>query len=313
MFCIFQFRIKPYERHVPQQKIISILSNKGGVGKTVFAIELAQSLGSLGFRTLLIDTDINTGDVSIKLKLAYPLTLLDFFQKTVDDLSQLAQKVHSFYLVPGAGGHFEFANLYYQQKMKFIRSFRRIAQEFDFTILDLGAGIERTTLDFALTADLPVIITTPEDIQTGYGCAKAAAVRMRELDRNMRRKQPDYPLREEFSPWFVFNKAADNLARGIFRGVEKAAEVTAARREAQIVPRYLGSLPEEHHVIEKAYFRQHLPVTVAYPRQKFCAQMRLMSRKITGQFLPQSSSENLSPLERVFQLFRSEKESALAQ
>ncbi len=53
----------------PLKKIISTISNKGGVGKTVFAIELANYLGRGGRKVLLIDTDLNTGDISIKLGL----------------------------------------------------------------------------------------------------------------------------------------------------------------------------------------------------------------------------------------------------
>ena len=61
-------------------KIISIISNKGGVGKTLFAIEVANILGTMGNDVLLIDTDINTGDISIKLDLRVKRTLLDFFE-----------------------------------------------------------------------------------------------------------------------------------------------------------------------------------------------------------------------------------------
>ncbi|NQU29011.1 MAG: AAA family ATPase [Candidatus Marinimicrobia bacterium] len=70
-------------------KIISIISNKGGVGKTLFAIEVANFLGLMGKEVLLIDTDINTGDVSIKLDLRTGKTLLDFFEKNESYLDNL--------------------------------------------------------------------------------------------------------------------------------------------------------------------------------------------------------------------------------
>ena len=40
--------------------------------------------------------------------------------------------------------------------MKFIKAFKKISKEYDYTILALGAGIERTTLDFGLSANYPI-------------------------------------------------------------------------------------------------------------------------------------------------------------
>ena len=46
-------------------KIISVFSGKGGVGKTVFACNLAERIGSLGYRVLLVDADFSFGNVHL--------------------------------------------------------------------------------------------------------------------------------------------------------------------------------------------------------------------------------------------------------
>ncbi len=289
-------------------KIISIISNKGGVGKTLFAIEIANFLGAMGNEVLLIDTDLNTGDVSIKLDLRVNRTLLDFFEKNESDLENLAISKYNLDLIPGAGGNFKFANLNYFQKMKFIKAFKSISEEYDYTILDLGAGIERTTLDFGLSADYPIIITTPEDIQSGYGCAKAAAVRLQELDQRMQNKDADYQIREKFEPQFVFNKSSPQLAESIFNGIRRATEITRNRDGVMIYPHYLGAIPEEHRLVAKAYARQHTPISELYASTRFGQAYSQIAQALANLDNQNTVKQKNSPLEKIIKHFRYEQE-----
>ncbi len=289
-------------------KIISIISNKGGVGKTLFAIEVANFLGVLGNDVLLIDTDINTGDLSVKLDLRVKRTLLDFFEKNESDLTNLVITKYNFDLIPGAGGNFKFANLNYFQKMKFIKAFKKISEEYDYTILDLGAGIERTTLDFGLSADYPIIITTPEDIQSGYGCAKAAAVRLQELEERLKNRDSEYQVREKFEPHFVFNKSSSQLAQSIYNGIQRATEITRNRDGIMIYPHYLGAIPEEYRLLSKAYLRQHTPISELYSTSKIGQAFRHIAQALANLDNKIAVQQKRSPLEKIIKLFRYEQE-----
>ncbi|MFH1851397.1 MAG: AAA family ATPase [Candidatus Neomarinimicrobiota bacterium] len=289
-------------------KIISIISNKGGVGKTLFAIETANILGALGNDVLLIDTDINTGDVAIKLDLRLDSTLLDFFERSESDLSNLIIEKFNFDLIPGSGGNFKFANLNYFQKMKFIKAFKEISQDYDYTILDLGAGIERTTLDFGLAADYPIIITTPEDIQSGYGCAKAAAVRLQELNEKLLQKDPAMIIRERFEPKFVFNKSTTQLAENIFNGIKRATEITRQRENIAIYPDLIGAVPEEYRLVSKAYLRQHTPISELFPGSRISQAYRSIALNITRHDDENQLDKKTTPLEKIIKLFRYEQE-----
>ncbi len=302
-----EFRTEP-EQPRRLGKIISTISNKGGVGKTVYSIEIANQLSRHGKKVLLIDTDLNTGDISIKLGLRPNGTLLDFFEKNIDSLEQLIVKKYNFDLIPGAGGSFKFANINYFQKLKFIKAFKQVSEYYDYTILDLGAGIERTTLDFALTADYTTIVTTPEDVQTGYGCAKAAAERMYELEKRLQEKNEDYRMKTEFSPLFVFNKADGDLAHAIFHAIKKATDVTRDKFGIEIQPRFLGSVEAEYRLFGKSYAQLHTPVSVKYPYSGSGRSFQKMASFYLMNEAGARFTKKESPINKIMRFFTNEQE-----
>ncbi|WP_368420078.1 AAA family ATPase, partial [Rhodovarius sp.] len=50
-------------------RVLGVASGKGGVGKTVLAIGLAQALAEAGERVLLIDADLGLANVDVQLGL----------------------------------------------------------------------------------------------------------------------------------------------------------------------------------------------------------------------------------------------------
>ncbi len=48
------------EEHMP--RIISVIAQKGGVGKTTSTIHIATALANMGFKTLIIDWDTSQGN-----------------------------------------------------------------------------------------------------------------------------------------------------------------------------------------------------------------------------------------------------------
>ena len=59
---------------------MSVISNKGGVGKTHVAINMAYCLARKGGRVLLIDADLGNADVSNKLGMFPKSHLMDFLE-----------------------------------------------------------------------------------------------------------------------------------------------------------------------------------------------------------------------------------------
>ena len=63
-------------------RIISILSGKGGVGKTTVASNLGAALVKKGKDTIILDGNVTTPNLSLHLGIPlYPVTLHDFLNK----------------------------------------------------------------------------------------------------------------------------------------------------------------------------------------------------------------------------------------
>lgn len=65
------------DRGQEEGQLIAVLGSKGGVGKTVASSNLGAALATRGKRTVLIDLDLQFGDVALALGLAPETTLFD--------------------------------------------------------------------------------------------------------------------------------------------------------------------------------------------------------------------------------------------
>ena len=260
---------------------ISVISNKGGVGKTHLSINMAYSLAKKGARVLLIDADLGNADVSNKLGIFPKSHLMDFLEnrKKMDEL--LFRTKYGFDLIASSYGEFKLANLYYAQKVKFINHFRKISQRYEFAIFDLGAGISRMVMDFALAAEHTIIVTTPQDFISGYACTKAGFSRFKEIEERLEEKFPNYQPRWTFSPMLVINQAS-NLRQGfkLFDTLAKTANENINSREGKfrIEPEYLGAIPYERAALRAAEMKKK-PLLLAAPRVKAARSIQHMSTR----------------------------------
>lgn len=144
-------------------KIIAIANQKGGVGKTTTAINLAASLAALERKTLIVDADpqansasgigINPRDVSLSI-----------YECMVDganiEEAVLETAIDYLYLVPSnidlVGAELEMVNLEDREnKMK--AALAPIQDDFDYIIIDCSPSLGLITIN-ALTAANSVIV-----------------------------------------------------------------------------------------------------------------------------------------------------------
>jgi flagellar biosynthesis protein FlhG len=180
---------------------------------------------------------------------------MDFLEnrKKMDEL--LFRTKYGFDLIASSYGEFKLANLYYAQKVKFINHFRKISQRYEFAIFDLGAGISRMVMDFALAADHTIIVTTPQDFISGYACTKAAFSRFKQIEERLEKKHSNYKPQSIFSPMLLINQVSNLRQRfKLFNTFAKATDEKINSREDtfRIKPEYLGAIPYERVALRAA-------------------------------------------------------------
>jgi flagellar biosynthesis protein FlhG len=263
-------------------RTISIISNKGGVGKTHIAMNMAKVLGSFKKKVLLIDADLGNADISNKLALFPEYTLYDFLLGDVDLGNMIEKTSMGFDLIAGSSGEFKLANINYIQRSKFIRNFRRISENYDFTIFDLSAGITATVLDFALASDEILIITTPQDIIAGYACIKASFQQFKTIEEKLLDKVEFYKPRRIYTPWVVMNQVT-NLNQGIFifnRICQTADErINTMETLFSVKPEYLGGVLYDKETVRAAE-AQRKPFTIVNPKCKTSQCLEYLSRVV---------------------------------
>ncbi|MCK9330350.1 MAG: MinD/ParA family protein [Candidatus Cloacimonetes bacterium] len=143
-------------------KLIAITSGKGGVGKTNFILNLAIAMAIRGKKILLIDADMNLSNIDVLLGIYPEYTLSNLMDEliTVDKL--LVEGPRGIKILPASSGDIAVMQNQKQYQQALIQVYMDLRSEFDYILIDTGAGISDYTIDFVLSADKIVVITTPE-------------------------------------------------------------------------------------------------------------------------------------------------------
>ena len=260
-------RARELDRAKAKRRSISIISNKGGVGKTHTATNVAFCLSRMGHKVLLIDADFSNADVSNKLGLFPEATLFDLLtnRKPVHEI--VTPTRFGFDLIAGKTGRFRLANLTDEQRLRLIQSFNEVGHDHDVVVMDLGAGLSPQVLDFALATDETIIATTPRDVLAGYACAKVSFIRFVELEMALASSIQGYEADRIYRPRVVITQVT-RVAHGesLFDRIDGTAR-TNLNRDAkgfEVRCQYLGCVVRDHDrhcraETEKAPFTQLFP------------------------------------------------------
>ena len=143
-------------------QVIVVTSGKGGVGKTTSTANIGTGLARLGYKVVLIDTDIGLRNLDVVMVLENRIVynLVDVIEGSCRIRQALIKdkRYSTLYLMPSAQTRDKSAVSPLQMK-KLVDELR---EDFDFVLLDCPAGIEQGCQNAIAAADRAIVVTTPE-------------------------------------------------------------------------------------------------------------------------------------------------------
>lgn len=148
-------------------KIFTVVSGKGGVGKSTFCVNIALSLCEKGEKVLLIDGDAGLRSLDL---------LLGVDEMVLYDWADILR---------GSCDHIK-ARLFYNEMLQLLpapieepekltaEDFKKILElyndEYDYIFIDASAGIGELTKIYARCADECIVIATPDSVSARSAC-----------------------------------------------------------------------------------------------------------------------------------------------
>jgi len=167
-------------------KIVTVCSTKGGVGKTTMTVNLAAAFNRMKRKVLIVDLDLQFGDVSILLDIKPRFTIYDWVKEsTASDRAIAANYVNvhqSGISVMSAPSKPELADLITGKHVE--RLLQEMRTRFDVILIDTPPSFVETSLQALEQSDDILLVTTAElptlkNVRTGTETLQALELKER--------------------------------------------------------------------------------------------------------------------------------------
>ena len=156
-------------------RTIAVTSGKGGVGKSVLAVNLAVAMSGLGRKVCLLDGNPGVGNIELLcgLNSYWNLSHVIAGSRQLEDVCIVGPR--GMRIIPGASGLDELDNCPDEVQTDLLHKLQRLEHDYDILIVDTGSGGHRLVRQLAFAANDVLIVTTPEPtaIADAYATIKA--------------------------------------------------------------------------------------------------------------------------------------------
>jgi flagellar biosynthesis protein FlhG len=148
----------------PPPHVVAVSGGKGGVGTTTLAINIAVALGQLGKRVVLVDADLQRGDVAAFCGLKDDYSVADVMsaRRTVHEVLQRGPA--GIQIVPGVWAPNKPIELNPMAQRRLLQQLKSLGRHADIVMLDVGTGAGDMHRRYWQAADRVLLITTPDSV-----------------------------------------------------------------------------------------------------------------------------------------------------
>ncbi len=249
------------EKKQASTKIITVTSGKGGVGKSNFVVNLAIALQNKGKKVLIFDADLGMGNDDVLMGLYPKHNIFDILFTGLEIKDIIIEGTNGVHLIPAGSALTRAQDLEEDQRKMFLEKLEAL-DEYDYILMDTGAGVNRDVLSFIAASEELIIVTTPEptSLTDGYSLIKAT---------------DHYKLKDKAK--IVVNKAfTKEEGEETFKKFDRAVS-----RFLEINIEYLGSILEDKKLVQSV--RQQKPFVVLYPNCEAARDIENIAMKLIGQ------------------------------
>jgi len=242
-------------------KIITVTSGKGGVGKSNFVVNLAIILQNKGKKVLIFDADLGMGNDDVLMGIYPKYNIFDIVYTGLEIKDIIVEGTNGVSLIPAGSALSKVQELQEDEKKLFLEKLETL-DEYDYILMDTGAGVNKDILSFIAASEELIIVTTPEptSLTDGYSLIKAT---------------DHYKLKTKAK--IIVNKAftkeeGQETYNKFHRAVSKFLKIDIE---------YLGCILEDKKLLQSV--RQQKPFVVLYPNCDAAKNIEDIAIKLMGQ------------------------------
>jgi len=240
-------------------KSVAVTSGKGGVGKSNIALNLAITLSKAGFKTLLLDADLNLANLNILMGMTPRYNLSSMFLEKLPVEKIIHEGPEGLHIISGCSGERDLVGIEQILKDFVIDSLIEIEKEYDYIVVDTAAGIDSFVTDFLLGADEVMLIVTPEPTSILDAYALIKVLTTKGIYGNIS---------------VVINLASSfDDAKDVYKKLGMAVKKFLSYKI-----KYAGYLPKGKEVVEAV--RTQIPFVISKPNSKITKELKEISLNI---------------------------------